>query len=365
MVSVGALKPRRLVRHLDAGLFLEHFLVSAVLALLVIRFYLHLTGYPKLGGGGLHIAHMLWGGALMLVALVVLLVFTVRSMQHAAAIVGGIGFGTFIDELGKFITSDHDYFFQPTIALLYAIFVLLFLVFKRLGGQHGLSEEEYLVNALELLKAAVLDKTDRTKKECALLLSQASHLDSPLVSALKEALRQIDALPASEPRLPARIFGRLHFDHERLCLVRWLPKAIMGVFLVHGAAFTVLSLATVVAVIHPDVNFTIEDVGTTFETLGDFVASLVSSVMIIAGALNFARSRLTAYQWFKRATLVSIFLVQLFAFYTHELGALTGLLLDIVFLISIEFMIREEQGAAARHSLGSGSRHRPGDEQGA
>ncbi len=37
---------------------------------------------PELGGHGLHIAHLLWGGF-------------------------------FIDELGKFITQDNDYFFKP------------------------------------------------------------------------------------------------------------------------------------------------------------------------------------------------------------------------------------------------------------
>lgn len=40
----------------------EIWLVSAAVAILGIRGYLHLTGYPQVGGDTLHIAHMLWGG---------------------------------------------------------------------------------------------------------------------------------------------------------------------------------------------------------------------------------------------------------------------------------------------------------------
>src|SRR6266702_1490362 len=61
------------VRNLDGGLFLERFLVSGVATIVLLRFYLEITGYPQVGGGGLHIAHMLWGGLLMLVAIVMLL----------------------------------------------------------------------------------------------------------------------------------------------------------------------------------------------------------------------------------------------------------------------------------------------------
>jgi hypothetical protein len=60
---------RHLVRPADADL-LDTFLVSAIAAIVIIRIFLEATGYPQLGGGGLHIAHVLWGGLGMLVAIV-------------------------------------------------------------------------------------------------------------------------------------------------------------------------------------------------------------------------------------------------------------------------------------------------------
>ena len=77
-----------LVRDVDGATYLETFLVSAVVAVLGIRLYLELAGYPRLGPGGLHIAHMLWGGLLMLIAVVLLLAFLGKRMKQTAAIDG-------------------------------------------------------------------------------------------------------------------------------------------------------------------------------------------------------------------------------------------------------------------------------------
>src|SRR5215471_2254748 len=126
-------------RDYEAGQYLQDFLVAAVVAILLTRLFLELTGYPRMGGGGLHIAHMLWGGLLMLVALILLLAVLGKRAKRAAALIGGVGFGLFVDELGKFITSDNNYFFQPAIALIYVIFVLMFLAVRYLEPHEGLS----------------------------------------------------------------------------------------------------------------------------------------------------------------------------------------------------------------------------------
>ena len=118
---------RAFARNVDLVDLLDLFIASAVTAVLGLRLYLQLTGYPQVGGGDLHVAHLLWGGLLLLVAVVADLSFLTSRTRWFAALVGGVGFGLFIDEIGKFVTSDNNYFFQPTAALIYVVFVTLFL----------------------------------------------------------------------------------------------------------------------------------------------------------------------------------------------------------------------------------------------
>src|SRR6476646_6174294 len=115
-------------RRMDLGSLQDTVLVCAVATVLVIRLQLWITNYPQLGGGRLHIAHLLWGGLLMLIAIGLLLSYLGPKVRRTAAVLGGIGFGFFVDELGKFITKDNNYFFKPAAAVIYVVFVLLFFL---------------------------------------------------------------------------------------------------------------------------------------------------------------------------------------------------------------------------------------------
>ncbi|MBI3887641.1 hypothetical protein HY310_01065 [Candidatus Microgenomates bacterium] len=135
-----------LIRDLEANRNRENFFVAAIVTIFIIRIFLQLTDYPQLGLGDLHIAHILWGGLFMLTAIIILLSFLNKSAASIAAVLGGIGFGTFIDELGKVITKENDYFFQPTIAYIYITFVLLYLISRLIPRYRPISQKEYLVN---------------------------------------------------------------------------------------------------------------------------------------------------------------------------------------------------------------------------
>jgi hypothetical protein len=115
------------LRSVDLSRRLETFLVCAVLSVLGNRVFLIITGYPQLGNGTLHISHAIWGAAMMGIAIIVAVSYLPPKTRGFVAFLGGAGFGWFIDELGKFITRDVDYFYRPTFALIYIVFVVIFL----------------------------------------------------------------------------------------------------------------------------------------------------------------------------------------------------------------------------------------------
>lgn len=106
---------------------LDTFVLSGVTTVLATRGLLHLTGFPQLGNDSLHIAHVLWGGLFLSLAFLILLLGD-RVNKVLIAIIGGIGFGLFIDEVGKFITQDNDYFYEPSFTIMYVLFLLIWFI---------------------------------------------------------------------------------------------------------------------------------------------------------------------------------------------------------------------------------------------
>ena len=127
-------KIRSAVRRYRAESYVLTLLVAFALTVIATRVYLESADYPQIGNSVLHIAHALWGGLLLFVAVLLPLVLANRWAIQASALLGGMGIGLFIDEVGKFITQANDYFFPPALSIIYGFFpltVIVYLLYRR------------------------------------------------------------------------------------------------------------------------------------------------------------------------------------------------------------------------------------------
>lgn len=181
MAKTPTVHPKRLwspVRQQAADSFLILLIAAFAVTVIVTRLFLQLSGYPQIGGGGTyHIAHMLWGGLLLFVALVALLLWANHWVLWFAALTGGIGVGLFIDEVGKFITSSNDYFFPLAFPIIYAFLLACVWLYLRVRRAQPRDTRTLLYHALEDLKQ-VLDND----------LDPFEHQE--LVSELTQVVRQ-------------------------------------------------------------------------------------------------------------------------------------------------------------------------------
>ena len=164
---------RRPVRRLDADDDILLMLLSFAASVVATRVFLQLTGFPQLGGeGGLHIAHVLWGGLLLFSATLLPLVFANQWVYPLTAILSGIGVGLFIDEVGKFITATNDYFYPAAAPIIYGFFLLTVLLYFQIRRQRRVDARGDLYAALAELTEAIdhdLDTVEMRRIEQRLL----------------------------------------------------------------------------------------------------------------------------------------------------------------------------------------------------
>ena len=372
------------MRNQDADEFFESFCIAAVAAILGIRALLHLTCYPTVGGASLHVAHMLWGGLLMLVALLLLLGFLGKQVKSTAAFIGGLGWGMFIDELGKFITHDNNYFFRPTFALIYVIFVLLYVAWQALH-RRTLTRTDALANALELMLEAVRKDMDAEERRRALALLERCDPDDPVAATLARAMAQVQLARPRRPGLLARARRAVRHFYRALVRRRWFPTVVIAFFVFHSvntlvqamslvsdvaASLTLVIGGLIVAgmLLHPGNPQRVTRISPTtavlavvtaliggaivghralpdltgFEWAG-LISSVIPALIVLLGVARLGRSRLQAYRIFNAAVLFIIFVTQFFAFYHRQLLAVFGLAANVLVWITLRTMIQQER----------------------
>jgi hypothetical protein len=322
--------PRFALRSVDLTRRLDIFLVCAVASVLGNRVFLIITGYPQLGNGTLHISHAIWGALMMAIAIVFSLSFLAPNNRTFIAVIGGCGFGWFIDELGKFITRDVNYFFKPTIALIYVTFIAMYLVFRALERRE-FSPDEAVLNGLEALKAAAIGELEEHRRRAARDMLDETGAETALALQVRLLLDDASCLPDPAPGRLSRWNSTLRARYRDVVDHRWFVLVVNGWFIL--AAITTIVIAVLVSIDGGD--FTFNETAIT-------VSSCVSAILVLIGAFRLRHHRLDAYRWYERAVLVNIFVVWIFEFAQQQLAAVLGLSINTALWILLRTMIRAE-----------------------
>lgn len=308
-----------LPRDPSATSHLAGFVVSAVVTVLLTRAFLAAAGYPTVGSGGLHVAHVLWGGLLMAAAFVVLLSFVGPVARPVGAVLGGIGFGLFVDEIGKFVTADNDYFYGPTASLIYAVVVLLVLVAEALHGRRPHDRREYLAGAVDQAVAGVAGGfTPRARAQARDLVARADGLPGA-----RETGALLDAIvddPAELPNPIHAVGAAVVRATNRLARARWVPWITVAVLV----ASLVVSVGTGLVAWWGSWD------QPGWVVVGLLVSAVAATGLAVWGLVVVRQDRRQGYLRFRWAVLVSLLVVQVFVFRLREWSAVAGLAVELV-----------------------------------
>ena len=330
---------------------LDLFLVAAVLTVLTLRVYLKATNYPQIGGGGLHIAHVLWGGLGMVVAIMILLTFVTSGIRPIAALIGGIGFGAFIDELGKFVTSDNNYFFKPTAALIYVVFATLVLAVRWIRRSGPMTPTESLVNAIELSTDLVAGRLSPTERDRGLALLAAADQANPLVPILRQEFLSAPVQAILPARLE-RIASAARHGYGAVVATQWFRRTLAALFSLQALGVALLVFyALIVAGAAASGSASAQTTLAQAERTGpigwiEAAAAVIAAGFTVVGIFWLPRSRLRAYHAFELAILVDLLLAQPFLLLDAGFYGFFEVLVDLALLGTLRYMQAEERRVA-------------------
>ena len=325
-------KIRLAVRRFHAENYMLTSLVAFCVTVVSLRVGLELTGFPQIGNDILHIAHALWGGLLLFIAVLLPLALANRWAIKASAYLSGIGIGLFIDEVGKFITQTNDYFFPPALSLIYAFFLLnvfIYLYFFRRPHQNDPRKAMY--HAFEGLQDALdgdLDSEEATQIEAQLAIAKQSDRNEivTLANAISYYLQKEKRyLAAAEPNYWERIVMRV--DAFGLRLGRHMHRIIISILLMLWVIFVIGYIAVLI-----QGGTTLNNQVVQWRGVLIVIQVAVSGFMIVAVHAWLTRNEERGLKFGVWGFLLSLVALQTLYFYLSQFSAITSTLLQFTFL---------------------------------
>lgn len=338
---MARLRLRQPVRREGAERYLFLTLVSFAGTVIATRAYLELTGYPRIGGGELHIAHALFGGLFLFVAALLPIVLAGRTVYRASAVLGGIGIGLFIDEVGKFITTQNDYFYPAAAPLIYATFLLSVLVYLRVRRRVRPDPRTELLTSLQLVEEAVDNDLQARERDELRGRLRAASSDAPLEEQRRLAAALLEFVSSRDlniaPDLPSRLQWLRGWWAARAR--RWLGGRgayailLLALFLsgVHAVADLYVAL-THIRSIDPATSTRLFSLDMLYLVVEAIAGALLLAGSVLMGVTGRDRLGATLAEY---GLLVSLSLADLASFYLRQFATLEVALFHGILLFGV------------------------------
>lgn len=341
---------RKPVRRPGAENYLLTTLLSFALAVSLTRLFLELTGYPQLGNSTIHISHLLWGGLALFVAALLPLVYANQWAYQAGAVLAGFGVGLFIDEVGKFITQNNDYFYPPAAPIIYAFFLICVFVYLRLNRPQPRDPRAELYAVLKLLEEVLdrdLEPHEREDIERRLFFilkntqqPEMAHLASELLDFINQShFLVLPETPDFREKLNRQL---IHFEARFLPLDRF--RYLIAVCLISMGIFSLIasvgSLLLSFSLISPHPPFIktpdlANAVAESWFVALHLLQFCVSLALLLSSILTIKGDPHTGIGLGFFGLLVYLTIIDLFLFYYYQFSTIIAALVQFATLLAL------------------------------
>jgi hypothetical protein len=342
------------IRNIHGADAVEWFLFLAIATILITRLYLRVTGYPQIGSGQLHIAHALWGGVLMILALVIGWLFLGSTPRLVSIILGGIGFGLFLDEVGKFVTKTNDYFYGPSAEIMYVVVVIVLLIARMVRDLKKPTLPEALANAAAIASDGVghgLPARLRSQADAHLDVAAGRGADEQVIDHIRGLIDASKDTPDVLTRLriaSGRLMPRFLLERWVVTVAGWILVVASAMLLVAWTLARMHGPATLAVIDH---YFELGHRGPANRILVITAAATLALALPATIAWTRANTALWPLRWLRLAAMVFTFSNALVDFALEGFSALINLGLGLMVLAVVSHYLVSRTAEHVGHPI--------------
>ena len=258
----------------------------------------------------------------MVVALGVAVTHLGRRAELVAALLGGAGFGLFIDEVGKFVTERTDYFYPPAAGLIYLAFAVLAVFTFRIRDDEPATERRRTAHAVHVALTGVTEGLTAQQRAAAVRLLDGSDREVDVAAA-----RLLAAVPERHSEWDDRLDRAMGHARRALTPRRRARLVTVSIWTAVGLPFVTLAGATG--------EWVTGDIYREPETGAIAVviaAAVICAVLGVRAAAMLRRDRAGALRLLHVSLLVDLLIAQVFKFTVNQFAAASAAGLMLVLL---------------------------------